>query len=144
LTFNLFKKLGDFMKLVLVAFVTLTAAFAQANTNQVVLLCKQSAKSSCSQRVLAAFNKLGCQPVAQSVHCEDAATSPNLDPSEAKNVRGKDFCVIQSKCEEPSYSGLGGVSCDGSTKVNLKDVDSGITLDTSVGLFRHFVTTLCK
>jgi len=132
------------MKLLLVALVSLAAVFAQANTNQVTLLCKQSAKSSCSQRVLVAFNKLGCQPVAQSVHCEDAATSPYLDPSEAKNVRGKDFCQIQSKCEEPSYSGLGGVSCDGANKVDLKNVDSGITLGTSVGLIRRFVTTLCK
>ena len=108
------------------------------------LICKRNSQGfSCAERVVSALDKLGCHPNPASVICEDAESSPRLDPSYAGKMKGKEFCYVQSICREPSYGLFGGVSCSGE-ELDLSDVDSKITLTVSVGLFRSYVTTICK
>ncbi|WP_413612900.1 hypothetical protein [Bdellovibrio sp. HCB-110] len=133
------------MKIIIATLCSFFALAAPAQVNETVIQCTRNSKSTCADRTLAAFEKLGCNPLPQSVQCQDAATDPLVDPSEVDNVRGKDFCVVQSDCHEPNYGNFGKVSCShGEQVVNLRSVDGGITLTTSVGFFRRYVTSLCK
>ncbi len=141
-------KKGKIMKL-FIALSLLLSITAQAELNDTTVLCKRDTKLSCSARTLSAFYKLGCSPIADSIKCIDAATDPLLDPSYRKKMKGQEFCSIQSLCQEPTYGNFGQVSCDyvptnKTNSVNLKSVDSEITLTTSVGLLQRMVTTLCK
>lgn len=134
---------------ILIAMSLLFSIAAQAELNDTKVLCKRNNKSSCAEKTLNAFNKLGCSPIIDSVKCNDAATDPMINPSYAEELKGKDFCKVQSLCDEPRYENFGQITCDGASpnktnSVNLKNVDSGITLTTSVGLFQRMVTTLCK
>ncbi len=124
------------------------ALSAHAKIYETTVQCKRSAKISCSDRTVRAFEKLGCHPIAESIRCNDAATDPMLDPTYRDAVRGYDFCDVLSECHEPGYGNFGQVSCNygttGEVTLDLRKVSSGITLTTSVGLFRRMVTTVCK
>lgn len=129
------------MKLLFASLVLLS--FSALANSEASLLCKRNSKETCMERVSKAFEKLGCQPVLETVECEDTATSPWIDPEEAHKLTGKDLCRVRSICDEPRYDLMGKISCSGES-VSLAKVDKGITLTTSVGLFRKYVTTLCK
>jgi hypothetical protein len=139
---------GGSMKIAILFLSSFFALVAHAEVTETTVQCLRSSKESCSLRTVDAFQKVGCNPLAQSVQCQDAATDPMVDPSEIKNVKGKDFCTIESDCHEPHYGNFGQVSCSwikaGEQTLNLRDIDPEITLTTSVGLFRRYVTTLCK
>lgn len=136
------------MKLISFILCSLLPLVAHAQTSETLVQCTRIASASCPDRTVSAFEKLGCEPLAQSIQCQDAATYPNVDPSEANDLRGKDFCFIQSNCHSPHYGNFGQVSCSwvksGEQTLDLRDVDTGITLTTSVGFFRHYVTVLCR
>lgn len=136
------------MKLIIVIFCSFFAFAVRAQVTETTVQCKRDSKSQCTERIVAAFEKLGCNPIVQSVHCQDAATDPLLDPSEMDEVQDKEFCRIESECHEPHYGNFGQVTCGWTNPqeqtLRLKNVDKGITLTTSVGLFRRYVTTLCK
>lgn len=136
------------MKLISVILCSLFTLVAHAQVSETVIQCTRTEETTCLDRTVSAFEKLGCEPLAQSVQCRDAATDPNVDPSEINNLRGKDLCFVQSNCHSPHYGNFGQVSCNwvkpGEQTLDLRDVDAGITLTTAVGLFRQYVTTLCK
>lgn len=131
------------MKSAIITILCFISTISHAGISDITVMCKRTSNSGCSGRTLDAFKKVGCNPVSQSVECHDAAADPLLDPAEINNVRGKDFCVIQSNCQVPNYGNFGQVSCNGEA-VDLKSVDAGITLTTSVGFPSHYVTELCK
>lgn len=131
------------LRTVLAIFVLAFSGSVFAASEELTLLCTKTNYSDCSSRVIVSLESLGCEPRAETIICRDAVTDPLLDPSEIENVRGKDFCTIRSSCTEPSYGNFGGVSCEGGA-VDLKRADRGLTLTTSVGIFRRPVTILCK
>ncbi len=131
------------MKVFITALLVFAAFSVQAIAGEVTVQCARNAGSLCVEKTERAFAELGCNPSHQQTVCEDATTSASLDPAEIDQVKGKDFCTIHSDCNEPHYGNFGQVSCPG-ISVDLKSVDSDITLTTSVGLPRHYVTTLCK
>jgi len=121
---------------------------ANASAYDVTVQCKRASGSGCAARTVEAFEKMGCDPIANSISCRDAATDPMLDPSYRNKVKGLDFCTIKSDCHEPNFGSFNRASCNygtsGEKVVDLRKVSSGITLTVSVGLFQRMVSTLCK
>lgn len=108
---------------------------AQAQGVDSDINCKRKSKSTCEARVVDAFKKLGCSPVADSVKCE---------VNDSKRSRGSDTCSIISNCKEADVSGMGRIGCRQGELIDMKSVDSKLSTTTFIGIFWKKVTNLCK
>ena len=108
---------------------------AQAEGFDSDLYCKRTSKSTCEARIVSAFKKLGCSPVAESVKCEN---------SDSNRGKGYDDCNIVSNCKEADVSGMGRIGCRQGELIDMKSVDSKLSTTTFIGIFWKKVTNLCK
>lgn len=123
-------------KLKVLALVGLTVGFSSVSlASEVDVLCKKS--SDCGVRIVAALEKMGCAPIAESLNCNISA-NPQEDPAH-------DYCGVQTEfCDEPRSDLVFTTHCDSGSPVSFRKYDQGLSLSWWMGFGGSYISYVCK